>query len=126
MALAALTRADQAAETDHSAKAPSNPFNRTFSCFCHYSSSCPRAPRTLDIGFGLLAQSNLCVFDRADDASGEVDGSAFIDLQGADVDTGPQPEFRRSRIGAERTRIVKRRGHRTICGHHAVADGRIW
>lgn len=66
----------------------------------------------VDIGFGLFAQPYPRAFDRPDDTGGEIDRSAediaFFNLQGADMDPGPQPEFRRSRIGAEPAGIVER------------------
>ena len=68
----------------------------------------------VDIGFGLFAQPYPRALDRPDDTSGEIDRSAediaFFYLQGTDMDAGPQPEFRRSRIGAEPAGIVERRG----------------
>ena len=66
----------------------------------------------VDIGFGLFAQPYSCAFDRPDDTGGEIDGSAehiaSFYLQGTDMDAGSQPEFRRSRIGAEPAGIVER------------------
>ena len=63
------------------------------------------APRAeyFDIRFGLLAELDLCTFDRPDDTGGEVHCPAeditLFDLQGADMDTRSQPEIRRAGVG---------------------------
>ena len=81
----------------------------------------------VDIGFGLLAQPYLRSFDRPDNTGGEIHSSAediaFLDLQGTDMDAGPQSKFRRSWIGTERAGIVERCGYRAERGHNAIADG---
>src|SRR6516162_752585 len=83
--------------------------------------------QNVDIGSGLLAQPYLCPLDRPDDTSGEIHGSsediAFLDLQRTDMNAGPQSQFRRSRIGTERTGIVKRGGDRAKRCHNTIADG---
>ena len=66
----------------------------------------PTGAENVDVGFGLLAEPYLRALDRADDTRGEVncpaEDVALFDLQGTDMDAGPQPELRRSRIGAQR------------------------
>src|SRR6516162_4621473 len=83
--------------------------------------------QNVDIGSGLLAQPYLCPLDRPDDTSGEIHGSAediaFLDLQRTDMNASPQSQFRRSRIGTERTGIIKRGGDRAKRCHNTIADG---
>ena len=59
----------------------------------------PTSAEDINVGLGLFAQPDPRPFNRPDDTGGEIHRSAediaFFDLQGSDMNAGPQLQFRR-------------------------------